>query len=146
MVDLAGHSLPVGERGSAREKLEDEDAKRPNVGSLVVGLVGDPLAPLTEVAFFGVGEVFGPEVQGRFHRDVVLLGIVDPSLGKEFLFLLFDHVGVVSGGQSFNGFEGSIVGVALASIGVDFSVYFLEQDAHISEQGSLGRERLFSVG
>ena len=43
LINLAWHSLPVREGGSAGEKLKNEDAKRPNVGALVVRLVGDDL-------------------------------------------------------------------------------------------------------
>lgn len=96
LVDLAGHSLPVGERGSAREKLEDEDAKRPNVGSLVVGLVGDDLrrhvlrgpterpSPLLPDQLLGetkVGELY---VAGGVEEQVLRLEIsIDDASGVE---------------------------------------------------------------
>ena len=96
MVDLAGHSLPVGERGSAREKLEDEDAKRPNVGSLVVGLVGDDLrrhvlrgpterpSPLLPDQLLGETKVGELDVAGGVEEQVLRLEIsIDDASGVE---------------------------------------------------------------
>ena len=41
--NLVGGRLPVGEGRGAGEQLEDEDAEGPDVGALVVRLVGDDL-------------------------------------------------------------------------------------------------------
>ena len=110
MVDLAGHSLPVGERGSAREKLEDKDAKRPNVGSLVVGLVGDDLgrhvlrgpterpSPLLPNQLLGETKVGQLDVAGGVEEQVLRFEIsVDDASG----------VKVVEGKDDAGDIEGS---------------------------------------
>jgi len=98
LVHLAWHGLPVGEGGSTGEKLEDEDAKRPDVGALVMRLVGDNLrrdifrgaterpSSLLPNQLLGKTKVSQLDVAGRIKEQVLWFEIpVDDASGMEVI-------------------------------------------------------------